>query len=157
MRDAGQSCLAGPSVAPAVPWLRALPSLGVWLGVRYAESRFLCIGPAFRCSLLAMAPGHFHSNSARVVMVHDHHWRWRDDAVRMLSINCLAPTNLTFIDGLSFCAGSSARIELLGVCLLNGRFGDAGFEQECTKLSGSFRLRARGGASRLSVHRQSVT
>jgi hypothetical protein len=29
-RVAGQSCLAGPSVAPAAPKLRAPPCMGVW-------------------------------------------------------------------------------------------------------------------------------
>src|ERR671924_1853525 len=37
-RVAGQSCLAGPSVPPAAPKLRAPPWMGVWYGIR-AESQ----------------------------------------------------------------------------------------------------------------------
>src|SRR5919202_6931370 len=37
-RVAGQSCLAGPSVAPAAPWLWALLWMGVWYGTTPDES-----------------------------------------------------------------------------------------------------------------------
>ena len=46
-RVAGQSCLAGPSVPPAAPKLRAPPWMGVWYGIQAESQAFFSSAPHF--------------------------------------------------------------------------------------------------------------